>query len=134
MANQDQTCIPTSHLQQLKDQRKIWPYKPLEGDDQVLWPVVVRKQIKSTLATFSSNDVWVERPLTKDLETILEDGMLPCVDAAVEFETNRVVLYLESDETFYERATFPGPREYHDHPDYKALIQSYLDDGWYVHG
>lgn len=104
------------------------------------YEVVICKQIHACFASMSSSDVWVERPLDprcKDLiEKAEESGY--GLGASVDFDEGKVALYVESDRTFYEKALaersgFLG-RHYNvkDDPDFKALIDSYIEQGWKV--
>ena len=109
--------------------------------------VLISKQIHSTFASLSSNDVFLSHFISeKDLDfEVNEGGMI--VGSKIKFLNGEVIsstsgddlylaIYLKADETFYHKALYTrgghglGGKSYDETEEFKSLVESYYKRGW----
>jgi hypothetical protein len=99
--------------------------------------VTLRKQIHSCFASVSSEDVWVNKVIEMPMIplvglTIQSDGGLheEIEEVIYNISSGEIIAYVGEDETFYD---VNKPSEYFaETPEFKALVQKYLDQGWEI--
>lgn len=101
--------------------------------------VKLRKQIHSSFATVSSRDEWVD--MVVDIPFVPTIGMVIKSDAGLFERINEVIYNISTEETIAyvgEDNTFSDVKNqlenFSETPEFKALVQKYLDRGWEIKG
>lgn len=99
--------------------------------------VTLRKQIHSSFASASTGDVWVnkviEMPFVPPVGMTIDGNHGFCEtikEIVYDFSLKRTTAYVEEDNTFSDVKEFG--KNFADTPEFKALVQSYLDQGWEI--